>query len=168
MDRRLFMQASAAVPILAAGGAVAASATPDYFAITQKMITAWRGKDLEGMLGHIDDDIVWHSHVGSPPIVGKAAMREFAAKLTAQMNDIKWRIFETATNGNRVFLEGVDDFVTNEGRRVVLPYAGVLAFKGERISEWRDYFDRALFDRLKAGEPMPDYLQALADRPALF
>jgi limonene-1,2-epoxide hydrolase len=67
-----------------------------------------------------------------------------------------------------VFLEGVDDFVTNEGRRVVLPYAGVLAFKGERISEWRDYFDRAVFDRLKAGEPMPDYLQALADRPALF
>jgi hypothetical protein len=44
------MQASAAVPILAAGGAVAATATPDYFAITQKMITAWRGKDLEGML----------------------------------------------------------------------------------------------------------------------
>jgi hypothetical protein len=29
-------------------------------------------------------------------------------------------------------------------------------------------FDRAVFDRLKAGEPMPDYLQALADRPALF
>ncbi len=79
MDRRLFMQASAAVPLLAGGAAVAATAAPDYFAITQKMITAWRGKDLEGMLVHIDDDIVWHSHVGSPPIVGKAAMREFAS-----------------------------------------------------------------------------------------
>jgi limonene-1,2-epoxide hydrolase len=168
MDRRLFMQASAAVPLLAAGSAVAATAAHDYFAITQKMITSWRARDLEGMLVHIDDDIVWHSHVGSPPIVGKAAMREFAGKLTAQMNDIKWRIFETATNGNRVFLEGVDDFVTNEGRRVMLPYAGVLAFKDARIIEWRDYFDRALFDRLKAGEPMPNYLQALADRPALF
>ncbi|MGB7738327.1 MAG: nuclear transport factor 2 family protein [Steroidobacteraceae bacterium] len=168
MDRRLFMQASATVPLLAAGSVATAAAAPDYLAITQKMITAWRGKDLEGMLVHIDDDIVWHSHVGSPPIVGKAAMREFASKLTAQMNDIKWRIFETATNGHRVFLEGVDDFVTNEGRRVVLPYAGVLAFKDARISEWRDYFDRAVFDRLKAGEPMPDYLQALVDRPALF
>ncbi len=168
MDRRLFMQASAAVPLLAGGSAVAATAAHDYFAITRKMITAWRAKDLEGMLVHIDDDIVWHSHVGSPPIVGKAAMREFAGKLTAQMNDIKWRIFETASNGNRVFLEGVDDFVTNEGRRVVQPYAGILAFKDARIVEWRDYFDRALFDRLKAGEPLPDYLQALADRPALF
>ena len=168
MDRRLFLQASAAVPLLAAGSAVAATAKHDYFAITRKMITAWRARDLEGMLAHIDDDIVWHSHVGSPPIVGKAAMREFASKLTAQMNDIQWRIFETATNGNRVFLEGVDDFVTNEGRRVVQPYAGILVFKDARIVEWRDYFDRAVFDRLKAGEPMPDYLQALADRPALF
>ena len=168
MDRRLFMQASAAVPLLAAGSAVAATAKHDYFAITRKMITAWRARDLEGMLVHIDDDIVWHSHVGSPPIVGKAAMREFASKLTAQMNDIQWRIFETATNGNRVFLEGVDDFVTNEGRRVVQPYAGILVFKDARIVEWRDYFDRAVFDRLKAGEPMPGYLQALAERPALF
>ena len=168
MDRRLFMQASASVPLLAAGSAVAATARHDYFAITRKMITAWRAKDLEGMLVHIDDDIVWHSHVGSPPIVGKAAMREFAGKLTLQMNDIKWRIFETASNGNRLFLEGVDDFVTNEGRRVVQPYAGILVFKDERIAEWRDYFDRGVFDRLKAGEPMPDYLQALADRPALF
>ena len=167
MDRRLFIQASATVPLLAAGPAVAATAAHDYFAITRQMITAWRGKDLEGMLVHIDDDIVWHSHVGSPPIVGKAAMREFAGKLTAQMNDIKWRIFETATNDNRLFLEGVDDFVTTEGRRVVQPYAGILVFKDARIVEWRDYFDRAVFDRLKAGEPMPDYLQVLADRPAL-
>jgi limonene-1,2-epoxide hydrolase len=162
------MQASVAAPLLAAGSAVAAPAAPDYLAITQKMITAWRGKDLEGMLVHIDDDIVWHSHVTSPPILGKVAMREFAGRLTAQMNDIRWRIFDSAQNGNRLFLEGVDDFVTNEGRRVVLPYAGVFVFKGERISEWRDYFDRAFFDRLKAGEPLPDYLQSLTTRAALF
>jgi limonene-1,2-epoxide hydrolase len=168
MDRRLFMQASAAVPLLGGGAAVAASTAPDYFAIAKKVITAWRARDLEAMLTHIDDDIVWHLHVGSPPIVGKVAMRDSAAKLSAQMSDIKWRIFETATHGNKVFVEGVDDFVTSEGRRVVQPYAGILAFKGERISEWRDYFDRGVFERLKAGEPMPDYLQALADRPALF
>ena len=51
---------------------------------------------------------------------------------------------------------------------MVLPYAGVLTFKGDRISEWRDYFDRALFDRLKGGETMPAYLEALTTRPALF
>jgi limonene-1,2-epoxide hydrolase len=169
MDRRQFIQGSVAVPLVAAGTtAAAAVAEPDYLAITRAMITSWRGKDLEGMLTHIDDDIVWYSHVGSPPIVGKVAMREFAGKLTSGMNEIRWRIFDTARNGNRLFLEGVDDFVTPEGRRVILPYAGVLAFKGERISEWRDYFDRGVFDKLKAGEPMPAHLEALVNRPALF
>jgi limonene-1,2-epoxide hydrolase len=168
MDRRRFIQVSVAVPLVAATAAEAADAGPDYVAITRAMITSWRGKDLEGMLTHIDDDIVWYSHVGSPPIVGKTAMREFAGKLTTGMNDIRWRIFDTARNGNRLFLEGVDDFVTPEGRRVTLPYAGVLTFKGERISEWRDYFDRGVFDRLKAGEPMPAHLEALVNRPALF
>jgi limonene-1,2-epoxide hydrolase len=168
MDRRVFIQGSVAIPLVAAGPAAIAAAEPDYLAVTRAMITAWRGKDLEGMLSHIDDDIVWHSHVGSPPIVGKAAMREFATKLTAGMNDIRWRIFDAARHGNRLFVEGVDDFVTGDGRRVELPYAGVLGFKGDKISEWRDYFDRALFDRLKAGEPPPAYLQALTSRPALF
>jgi len=168
MNRRRFIQTTAAVPLAAAAGTAAASAASDYRAIAQAVIEAWRGKDLEGMLSHIDENIVWHSHVSSPPIVGKAAMREFAGKLTAQMNDIRWRIFDTAQNDDRLYLEGVDDFVTTEGRRVVLPYAGVLVFRGALISEWRDYFDRAFFDRLKAGEPLPDYLQPLTTRKALF
>src|SRR5512133_3540487 len=121
MDRRRFIQGGVAVPLTLAAVPALSAAEPDYVAITRAMITAWRGKDLEGMLTHIDDDIVWYSHVGSPPIIGKAAMREFAGKLTAGMNDIRWRIFDTARNGNRLFVEGVDDFVTNEGRRVALP-----------------------------------------------
>jgi limonene-1,2-epoxide hydrolase len=173
MDRRHFIQTAGSVPIvLAAAGAQAAtgaeSAPTDSFAVARSMIIAWRRKDLEGMLAHIADDIVWHSHVGSAPMVGKPAMREFAGKLTAQMNDIRWQIFDYAQRENRLFLEGVDDYVTLEGRRVVLPYAGVLAFRGGLITEWRDYFDRGLFDKLKAGEPMPEYLKALTQREALF
>ena len=37
-----------------------------------------------------------------------------------------------------------------------------------KVREWRDYFDRGLFNRLKAGEPMPDYLKPLTERTALF
>ncbi len=168
MDRRHFIQAGAAVPLVAAGSATSGESQPDYFAIVRAVITSLRVKDLDGMMSHIDDDIVWHSHVGSPTYVGKAAMRDFAVRLTTQMSDIKWRIFDCAQHDNRLYVEGVDDFVTTDGRRVVIPYAGVLVFKGNKISEWRDYFDRALFDRLKAGEPLPDYLVALTTREALF
>ena len=169
MDRRRFLEVSTVSAGLFAGGTLADTrpATEPLHVLREVML-AWRRKDLDAMLQYIDDDIAWHSHVGSPPLLGKAAMREFATRLTTQMQEIHWRLFEAAVDGDRLHVEGVDDFVSNDGRRVVVPYAGVLRFRGGRIIEWRDYFDRALFDRLKAGEPLPAYLEALAKRPALF
>ena len=172
MDRRHFLQTAAVATATATLGATSsAEAKPDRFdalAVVREIILAWRRKDLDAMLEHVADDISWHTHVGSPPVVGKQAMREFATTLGASMSDIKWRIFEAAQHENRIHLEGVDDFVTAEGRRVTIPYAGVMAFRDGKVTEWRDYFDRATFDKLKAGEPMPDYLAALANRTPLF
>jgi len=170
MHRRSFLRTATAALSAGAVAAVrpAAAATPDHLAVARDVILAWRRKDLEGMLEHIDDAIVWHSHVGSPPIVGKPAMREFATKLTAQMAEIRWRIFAAAQNGDLLHLEGVDDYTAPDGRRVVIPYAGIMAVREGRVAEWRDYFDRALFDRLKAGEALPAYLEELVNRPALF
>jgi limonene-1,2-epoxide hydrolase len=167
MNRRRFLKTSTAAAVTAAAGS-ATAAVPGHLEVARGVITAWRRKDLEGMLAYIDDGIVWHSHVGSPPIVGKAAMREFAAKLTGQMAEIRWRIFYAAADGDRLHVEGVDDYTAPDGRRVVVPYAGVFAFRGGLVVEWRDYFDRALFDRIKAGEAVPAYVEELVNRPALF
>ena len=178
MDRRRFVRAGAALPI--AGAAALASpaasraasrrktAMSEHFAQVQGLITDWRRKDIAAVLGRVTDDIAWHTHVGSPPVIGKAAMRPMLETLAGQMNDVRWRIFHYAENGDTVFLEGVDDFVNPEGRRVVVPYAGVLLFRGGLIAEWRDYFDRNLFNKLKAGEAAPDYIDALTTRQPLF
>jgi limonene-1,2-epoxide hydrolase len=169
MDRRRFLEASTATAGLLAGASLAkAEPATEPLQVLQGVILAWRRKDLEAMLQYIDDDIAWHSHVGSPPLLGKAAMREFATRLTTTMKEIHWRVFEAAVDGDRLHVEGVDDYVAQDGRRVAIPYAGVLKVRNGRIVEWRDYFDRALFDRLKAGEPLPAYLEALVNRPALF
>lgn len=172
MDRRGFISTTASVTLAAAAASVAAAtrktAMPKYIDQVEAIITAWRRKELDAMLGMVTDDVYWHSHVGSPPTIGKAAMAAMMKTLAGQMNDVKWRIFHYAQNENRIFLEGVDDFVNPEGRRVVLPYAGVMAFRGTLVSEWRDYFDRGLFNKLKAGEPAPDYIEALTTRKALF
>jgi ketosteroid isomerase-like protein len=168
MNRRRFLGTTAAATSLLVATSAAAGKESDSLQVIREVILAWRRKDLDAMLQHIHDDISWHSHVGSPPLQGKVAMRDFATKLTAQMNDIRWRLFDAAPVDDRLHVEGVDDFVTLEGRRVVVPYAGVLRFREGRIIEWRDYFDRALFDRLKAGEAMPPYLEAITNRPALF
>lgn len=167
MDRRDFLVTA---PLITAAGAVSADtgAHGAHFATVKAVITGWRRGDLKSVLELCADDIAWHSHVGSPPILGKPAMQKFMEALAGQMREVRWRIFHYAEAGDTAFAEGVDDFVTPEGRRVALPYAGILRFRDGRITEWRDYFDRGLFDRLKAGEEPPPYIAALAAREPLF
>lgn len=167
MDRRELIMAA---PLLAAGPAAAAGAgaTGVHYETVKAVITSWRRGDLKGVVDRLADDIVWHSHVGSPPIVGKAATEKFMATLAGQMLDVRWRVFHYAEAGDAAFTEGVDDFAMPDGRRVSLPYAGIMRFRDGKIIEWRDYFDRGLFDRLKAGEAPPPHIAALTARPALF
>ena len=45
-------------------------------AVMQQIIAAWHKQDVEGVLAHVTDDIVWHNSSGYAPAVrGKAAMR---------------------------------------------------------------------------------------------
>jgi limonene-1,2-epoxide hydrolase len=168
MNRRTFVKATGAGTLTAAAGRSGAAAKTEYVDTVKGLISDWRRKDIEGVLARVTDDIVWYSHVGTPPKLGKAAMRAFLEVFGAALTDVKWRIFGYAVSGQQIFLEGVDDFVlVAEKRRVAIPYAGVMTFRGGLICEWRDYFDRALFDRLKAGEPAPPEITKLLDRPGI-
>ena len=166
MNRRTFVKATGAASLTAA--AAADAATSPHLDAVLGLISDWRRKDIEGVLSRVTEDIVWFSHVGTAPKIGKKAMREFLIPFGAALSDVKWRIFGHAISGQQIFVEGVDDFVLiAEKRRVAIPYAGVMTFRGSLISEWRDYFDRGLFDRLKAGEPSPPEITKLLDRPGL-
>ena len=170
MNRRTFVKSTGATT-LAATAAASVSAAPaktDYLDAVTGLISDWRRKDVDAVLARVTDDIVWYSHVGTAPKIGKPAMRAFLEAFGAALTDVKWRIFAHAISGQQIFLEGADDFVlVAEKRRVAIPYMGVMTFRGALISEWRDYFDRALFDRLKAGEPTPPEIQKLLDRPGI-
>jgi len=168
MNRRTFVKATGATTLTAvAAKSGAAPKAPSIDAVIG-LISDWRRKDVDAVLARVTDDIVWYSHVGTPPKIGKAAMRAFLEPFGAALTDVKWRIFGHAISGQQIFVEGVDDFVLiAEKRRVAIPYAGVLTFRGSLICEWRDYFDRALFDRLKAGEPVPPEIAKLVDRPGI-
>lgn len=168
MQRRTFIKATAAGTLVAS--ATSSGAAGDtYLDRVRGLISDWQRRDIDAVLARVTSDIVWYSHVGSPPKIGQAQMRAFLEPMAAAMSDIRWRIFGHAVRGRQIFMEGVDDFVlTAEGRRVAIPYMGVMTFRGALISEWRDYFDRALFDRLKAGAPVPPEIAKLLDRPAIF
>ena len=173
MHRRQAIQSLglAALGSVAAGSSVgfaAGNADKASFATVAKLILEWRRKDVDAVMAHIAEDIVWHSHVGSPVVRGKAAMRAVLEQMAMGITDIRWRIHHYSINGNQIFMEGVDDFVMlKEQRRVAIPYLGTMIFRRGLISEWRDYFDLDLFRRMKAGEVPSPEIVALADRPGV-
>ena len=131
-----------------------------------RLIEAWQRKDIDGVLAFVADDIVWHYAAGPmPPVRGKATMRKLLQNFQADMHNVEWRIFAWAESGDRLFLEGVDEYQTADGRRVAAPYAGVIDFRGDLVSGWRDYVDLGLIASQKAGDPVSRHVEDLLARP---
>jgi len=138
------------------------------FAIYQSVIQAWKAKDIDAVLGHMSDDIVWHYAAAiSPPLVGKGPARSFMEEFAGRIGEVRWRVFDYAESGDRLFVEGVDEYITKDGVRVATPYAGVLDFRGDLICGWRDYFDAAGPAAMQAGGKAPEQVEQLIARPAV-
>lgn len=139
------------------------------YSILCSLIRAWQAKDIDGVLAHMADDIVWHYAVGAmPPVRGKAKARKLLERFQADMHDITWRIFAHVEAGDRLFVEGVDEYLTADGVRVAAPYAGVLDFRGDLIVGWRDYVDIGVIASQKAGDPISAHVEALLERPVII
>jgi len=132
----------------------------------KQMIAVWQAKDIEGVLSFLHEDLVWHYAAGPmPPVRGKAMAAKLLGRFTADMHDIQWRIFAHAESGDRLFVEGVDEYTSADGRRIAAPYAGVLEFKDDLIIGWRDYVDIGVIAQQKAGEPITAQVETLLARP---
>jgi limonene-1,2-epoxide hydrolase len=136
------------------------------YGLLRQVIEAWQAKDIDRVLSHMADDIVWHyAAAAMPPVRGKAAARKLLERFQGDMHGIQWRIFSHAESGDRLFIEGVDDYRTADGNRVAAPYAGVLEFRGDLITGWRDYVDLGVIAQQKAGGPLSAQVEGLIDRP---
>lgn len=132
------------------------------------LITAWASKDIDGVLALLDDEIVWHYAAAiAPPAQGKLKVRKFLESMSTQVGEVRWRLFDYAVRGDRIFVEGVDEYISTEGFLVSAPYAGVVEFRGEKILALREYFDLAVVTAQKAGAEPPAHVRALIARDAL-
>jgi uncharacterized protein (TIGR02246 family) len=166
MERRAFVSVAVGLPAaLAAAGLAEAKVKFDPYEAFLNLIRAWQKHDVEAVLAMLADDIVWYTAVGAPPVNGKAAVRQVLEKFAPNRRAENWKIFHHAVNGDRLFVEGVDDFTDTEGRRVAVPYAGVIEYRAGLVTGWRDYFDIGTLNRMKAGEPIPDVIKPLIERP---
>jgi limonene-1,2-epoxide hydrolase len=136
------------------------------YPILLSVLAAWKTQDIEGVLSHVTDDITWQNTGGfGPAIEGKPAMRAALQAMAPIIAESRWRIFDYAESSDRLFMEGVDEFITKDGARVAIPYAGVLEFRGQLISEWREYFDGRLSAIMKTGGGVPPSVEAMIGRP---
>lgn len=165
-DRRTFLTtaALAALPLAAGRATAAAREATGHYQRFLDVIRAWKVHDIDGVLAGLTDDVVWYAFVGAPPFVGKTAMRKRLEELAVGRFKEDWRIFHHAVNGSRLFVEGVDAFTDGEGRYIAVPYAGVIEFRGDLVSGWRDYFDLGTMQKMKAGEPVPAAIEPLVSR----
>lgn len=132
------------------------------------LISAWKAKDIDGVLAYMHEDIVWHyAAVIAPPLKGKVKARKLLEGLAPQVRDVTWRIFDYAEKGERLFVEGVDEYVSADGRFVSAPYAGVVEFHDGKIIGLREYFDMGAVNALKSGEPMKEHVRLLIAREAV-
>jgi limonene-1,2-epoxide hydrolase len=132
------------------------------------LISAWRARDIDGVLSFMHDDIVWHfAAVIAPPLKGKVKARKLLEAMSLEVRDVTWRIFDFAEREERLFVEGVDEYVSVGGHLVSAPYAGVVEFRDGKIIGLREYFDMGSVNALKAGEPIKEHVRAMIAREAV-
>lgn len=167
LDRRALMTAAAAAGALAASPALSQEPSMSrLYPVLQAIIAAWHNQDVEGVLVHVTDDIIWRNSSGfAPAIHGKAAMRTALQGMAPVIKTNNWRIFDYAESQDRLFMEGVDEFWLKTGEHVAIPYAGSLQFRRPLVCEWREYFDGRISAAMKAGAPMTDEVKEMISRP---
>jgi len=117
----------------------------------KQSLAAWVRGDAQGMAAPYADDIVWYPNRSMRAVHGKAAMLAFMEKFGKGMSEVFYEQTTMIESGNVLFIEGTENYTKN-GRKVSVPYAGVVEFNAERkITAWRDYFDLKSLEAQLAG-----------------
>src|ERR1041384_3300860 len=92
----------------------------------QEWAEAWNRRDVEAVLAHFHDDVVFTSPtalavVGTPAVHGKAALRDYWSRALSRITSIRFRV-------DRVLWDG-------EQRELAIIYVGETNGQGKRMSE---------------------------------
>ena len=110
-------------------------------AVVKKMIAMWDNRDGDGITDMFTEDGVLHSMM-IEPIVGRDEIRPRMKFLVDNATHMHINVRNWAVSGNTVFIERTDEF-TFKGHSGKVPVVGVLVVEGDKIKEWREYYDRA-------------------------
>lgn len=110
--------------------------------ILQAIMRATRAQDTEAFLSYLTDDVEYHYHMSSRPLLGKEWVRRFMDKYRTYTADVVWEVLRVAEGADFLMVEGREEYTdTRTGQRVIHPYMGILEFRDGKVAKWRDYFE---------------------------
>ena len=109
-------------------------------AVVKKMIEQWEKLDGDGITDMFTENGVLHSMM-IEPVVGRDALRPRMKFLVENATHMHLNVRTWAVSGNTVIIERTDEF-TFKGHQGKVPVVGVLVVEGDKIAEWREYYDR--------------------------
>ncbi len=81
---------------------------------------------------------------GSAPAThGKAAIETAVSEFFASLAGLSHVINAVVTKGDMLFCEGETTYTRHDGKDVVVPFADVFEYEGDKIAEYRIYADLA-------------------------
>lgn len=106
---------------------------------------------IDDALAMLSEDVVYHN-IPMEPLHGRAAAAAFFAQFDlGGALTTEWIVHALATQNDLVLTERTDKFLTAGGSEMAIPIMGIFKVQAGLISEWRDYFDMADFQRQMAG-----------------
>ncbi len=115
---------------------------PKKIDIVNALRDASLSQNHAAFLEHLTDDIEYHYHMGSRPLIGKEWVQKFLNKYDTIAKDVVWRIDRHAETDDCLLLEGYEEYTDlRSGDRIAHPYMGVFEFAGDKVCKWRDYFE---------------------------
>lgn len=110
-------------------------------AIFEEMMKAWAAKDAAACANLFTDNGVMHSMM-IDPIVGREAIFQRIKGLEAGNKQFHGHMLRFGVIGNGTLVtERVDELII-DGVSRSYPVVGLVDFEGEKISMWKEYYDR--------------------------
>lgn len=111
--------------------------------LVEDFCAAWSQRNVDVILGYFAEDAVYHN-IPIAPARGLDEIRAVVEMFVPPADEIEFTIHAIASNGDLVFTERTDRFVTG-GKTIELPVAGAFEIRAGKIAAWRDYFDLQTF-----------------------
>ncbi len=123
-----------------AGQEKSSSADQQKVDVVLDMVDAWNTENWDKVVDLFTEDGVLHSMMVEP-VVGREALSARIGHIGEGIESITLNIKHIGVIDDTVFIERVDEFVY-KGHAGSVPVVGVLEVEGDRIKEWREYYDR--------------------------